>query len=173
MINVLFVCLGNICRSPMAEAVFSAQVRRAGLAGQIQADLAGTGSWYVGEAAHDGTLEVLEDHGIIYNGRARQVDRHDFERFDYVLAMDRTNLNEITRIRNRGEFSAAQKAERFSPQARGPEIALFLSYAHKLGTVSVLEVPDPYYDDRFDSAYQLINRGCEALLDHIRKVQHL
>ncbi len=168
MIKVLFVCLGNICRSPMADAVFADMVRQEGLAAHIRVDSAGTGDWHVGDKAHPGTLNILAAHHIPYDGRSRQLDMADIVASDYILAMDKANLTAIMRLINRGEWTPAQKADRFYNRAGGPEVALFLSYANRLGTVSEIEVPDPYYDDRFDYVYELVKRGCEALLDHIR-----
>jgi protein-tyrosine phosphatase len=157
MIKVLFVCLGNICRSPMAEAVFQDMVNRAGLGDQFQIDSAGTGSWHVGERAHNGTLDVLRRNGIHYNGRSRQFTRADLENFDYILTMDRSNQVDIHRLLNLVH----------------PKVTMFLHYAHKAGTVEVTEVPDPYYSGGFDEVYDLVQRGCAALLDQIRAEHQL
>lgn len=158
MIKVLFVCMGNICRSPMAEGVFQDLVNKAGLGQSIQVDSAGTGGWHVGEKAHPGTLEMLKKHHIPYNGRARMFERHDLETFDYILAMDSNNLDGI---------------HRFSRNGNGPEINLFLHYANEAGTTDVTQVPDPYYTGGFDYVYELVRKGCVALLDHIRQAHGL
>ncbi|RMG85982.1 MAG: low molecular weight phosphotyrosine protein phosphatase [Chloroflexi bacterium] len=158
MIGVLFVCLGNICRSPMAEGVFAHLVKEAGLDNVIYADSAGTGGWHVGESPHSGTQRVLREHGIAYHGRARQFTASDLNEFSYILAMDRSNLSGIRRL-VRKDTSA--------------EIALFLSYAYNKGLVDVEEVPDPYYDGRFDYVYELVHTGSQALLDHIRQAHNL
>jgi protein-tyrosine phosphatase len=158
MIKVLFVCLGNICRSPMAEAVFQQHVKDAGLAEKIMVDSAGTGNWHVGEQAHQGTRNILKQHKILYNGRARQLAQRDLSDFDYVLAMDNSNLSNIRRyMGGKGEA----------------EVCLFLSYALDAGTVEVAEVPDPYYDNRFEYVYNLVQQGSKALLAHIRKEHDL
>lgn len=158
MIKVLFVCAGNICRSPMAEGVFQEMVRQAGLADQIMVDSAGTGSWHVGEPAHPRTQAILKDHLIPYDGRARQFKQEDIGTFDYVLAMDEENLSDML-----------SKA-RGLPDAH---IRLFLSYANAAGLTSVTEVPDPYYSGVYDQVYALVKAGGEALLNHIRRTHQL
>jgi protein-tyrosine phosphatase len=154
MIKVLFICMGNICRSPMAEAVFQHKVDEAGLSDKIMVDSAGTHSYHVGEKAHEGTLAILKKHGIPYDGRARQFARRDLSDFDYILVMDNANLAKI------------------QPYAGGEsdgELKLFLSYAETKTT----EVPDPYYDGRFTEVYELVNKGCDALLAYIRTKHNL
>ncbi|MBZ0278254.1 MAG: low molecular weight phosphotyrosine protein phosphatase [Anaerolineae bacterium] len=155
MVRVLFVCLGNICRSPMAEAVFRNMVQQAGLENTISIASAATSHWEEGEPAHPGTLKVLREHGISHNGRARQISRRDVRDSDYVMAMDYSNLHAIQQL---ADGSSA-------------EIRLFLSYANAAGTVKAEEVPDPYYSGRFDAVYDLVTQGCAALLTHIRS-QH-
>lgn len=158
MINVLFVCAGNICRSPMADAVFQHMVNEAGLNDQVKVDSAGMGSWHVGEHAHRGTLNVLKRHNIPYDGRARQFNRRDLDQFNYILAMDRENLSQIRHL------------ERHDDNA---EVSLFLHYANLAGLTNVTEVPDPYYSGVFDQVYDLVTMGCQALLDHIRQTHDL
>lgn len=158
MIKVLFVCLGNICRSPMADGVFQHKVNQAGLSDKIMVDSAGTGSWHVGQQAHVGTRNVLKKHNIPYDGRARQFARRDLSDFDYILAMDSSNLTNISQYAG-GESDG--------------EIKLFLSYAKSARTVDTEVVPDPYYDDRFDYVYELVDKGCDALLAHIRREHNL
>lgn len=157
MIRVLFVCLGNICRSPMAEAVFAHLVAQAGLSEHFEIDSCGTSGYHQGETAHHGTLKVLAKHGIDYQGRSRPLLKADLQSFDYVLAMDHTNLADLERLAG----------------GTPPKIRLFLSDAHRLETVDRLEVPDPYYTGGFDQVYQLVYRGSEALLARIRQEQQI
>ena len=157
MLRVLFVCLGNICRSPMADAIFRKMVADAGLVGSIMVDSAGTGGWHVGETAHPRTLGLLRQHHIPYDGRARQFQRSDPEVFNYVLAMDRSNLRDIRII------GGPAKAE----------ISLFLHYAKEAGAVKNDEVPDPYYSGEYEYVYELVSAGSRALLDHIRREHKL
>ena len=96
--SVLFVCLGNICRSPLAEGVFRHLVEQEGLQDQFEIDSAGTGAWHVGERADARSTLVAEQHGIELDSRARQVEPEDFERFDYIIAMDRDNLLTLQRM---------------------------------------------------------------------------
>jgi protein-tyrosine phosphatase len=156
-IRVLFVCAGNICRSPMAEGLFRHLVEQAGLSDQIVIDSAGTGAWHVGEHAHSGTLEVLRRNGIAYDGRSRQIKRDDLDSFDYVLAMDNYNLMTILRV---GKGATA-------------DIRLFLNFANEANLLKQTEVPDPYEDGTFDRAYNLIYQGCVALLGFLRKTHSL
>jgi protein-tyrosine phosphatase len=136
----------------MAEAIFQDMVNKVGLGDQISSDSAGTGDWHEGETAHPGTLALLKRNGIAYSGRARVVKASDFRSFNYILAMDRSHLIYLKRFA--GESSA--------------EIDLFLSYARKAETVQVEEVPDPYYNGKFDETYELVKKGCVAFLAYLR-----
>ncbi len=159
MIKVLFVCLGNICRSPMADAVFQQMVKDAGLIDAIMVDSAGTSRYHIGQSAHRGTLKTLSKHHIDYRGRARQLREDDLHLFNYVLAMDKSNLSDIQAI------TAKPKGE--------AKVSLFLQDAYDAGTVSELEVPDPYYNNRFDDVYELVQKGSQALLQTIRAEHNL
>lgn len=151
-IHVVFVCLGNICRSPMAEAVMKRKVREAGLEGQITVDSVGTGSWHVGEAPCDGTLRVLRASGLgDFRHRARQLSQADLRDADYLIALDRSNLRDIRRM---GDTDA--------------QVELLLRFAPEAG---VIDVPDPYYDGGFEGVYELIDAGTDGLLAHIRETE--
>ncbi|MBN1311123.1 MAG: low molecular weight phosphotyrosine protein phosphatase [Anaerolineae bacterium] len=153
LINVTFVCLGNICRSPMAEAVFKHMVKQAGLESQIRVSSCGTGSWHIGERAHPGTQRVLHDHGIPYEHTARRLSPTDLSTSNYLVAMDNENIEGLRRA---GVTQA--------------EVGLLLNYAPHLG---IQEVPDPYYTHRFEEVFRLVEAGCAGLLAHIREKEGL
>lgn len=157
MINVVFVCMGNICRSPMAEAVFIDLVEKAGLSDKFRIDSAGTIGYHVGEPAHRGTQQVLAKNGIKFQGTSRQFHINDFSAFDYVIAMDGDNLNDLQRLASHADDDTTQ-------------VALLLDFADH---ATEREVPDPYYTGSFDYVYDLVLDGCEGLLAHIRKEHNL
>lgn len=98
MVNILFVCLGNICRSPMAEAVMRDLVKKEGLEETIQIDSAGTGNWHTEKPPHEGTRRILEHHNISYEGqKARQLTKEDLSQYDYLIGMDNENIGNIRR----------------------------------------------------------------------------
>lgn len=157
MVKVLFVCKGNICRSPTAEGVFKALVEKEGLSDKISVDSAGTGSWHVGEPPDPRSQEVAKQRGIDLSSiRARQVTRSDFAAFDYVLAMDACNY---------------RKLEKICPFEAEDKLAMFLEFA---SNKEVTDVPDPYYGgpSGFDDVLDLIENGSKGLLEDI-KAKHL
>lgn len=152
-VKVLFVCLGNICRSPSAEGVFRQLVGQAGLADRIHTDSCGTGNWHVGKAPDARALAAARQRGIdISDLRARQITERDLDRYDYVLVMDRQNLADVKDLWH---------------QNGGTEPVLFLSF----GTSSHKEVPDPYYggEEGFEQVLDLIQDAGEGLLNDIRE----
>ena len=153
--KVLMVCLGNICRSPLADGIMAAMVKRSGLSPDIEADSAGTGSYHAGEAADRRSQAVAWKHGYKLTSRARQFERSDFGRFDYVLAMDRQNLSDL-------EGLARNDADR-------NKLALFRSHDPKADGDGDPDVPDPYYGgpDGFEDVFAMCERTCMALLDSL------
>ncbi len=148
MIRVLFVCLGNICRSPMAEAVMRDLVEKRGLSSSIKVDSAATSSWHIGEAPHKGTRAKLKEFGISTSGmKGRQLTSADFEAFDYIVGMDSSNVRNICEMLG---------------QPEQPKIFRFLDL-----TPHQKDVPDPYYTGDFQETYELVEEGCEALLSKI------
>ncbi|HEX3594079.1 MAG TPA: low molecular weight protein-tyrosine-phosphatase [Polyangiaceae bacterium] len=153
MVRVCFVCLGNICRSPTAEAVMRALVERAGLSSHIEVESAGTGDWHAGQPADTRSIAAARRRGFEMDGRARQFVAGDWERFDYVLAMDRSNHDNLRALLPKGD--------------PGPKLRLLRSFdpASPPGA----SVPDPYYGtDGFDQVIDLCVAACGPLLEHIR-----
>jgi protein-tyrosine phosphatase len=151
--SVLFVCMGNICRSPTAEGVFRHFVAEAGLAGKIEVDSAGTHAYHVNKPADSRAIVAAERRGYSLHGiRARRIEDSDFERFDYILAMDRDNL-EMLRTQSNGDHE--------------DKLYLFLEFAK--GTAD--EVPDPYYGGTagFERVLDLVEDASRGLLETLNK----
>lgn len=151
MVNVLFVCLGNICRSPMAEAMFRDLVKREGLDSKIHIDSAGTGNWHIGHPPHEGTRKILnkyliDDSDLI----ARQIKVQDLDEFDYIIAMDSENYKNIAAMK-----SSNQKVN----------VSRLMDYVDH---IKKKDVPDPYFTGNFEEVYELIKIGCERLLIDIK-----
>jgi protein-tyrosine phosphatase len=154
MVKVLFVCTGNICRSPTAEGVFRALLAREGLDGRVGVDSAGTHAYHVGEPPDRRSIQTARRHGVDLSGqRARQVTAEDFETFDLIVSMDRGH-HEILRRR--------------CPTAHVEKLALFLAFAPEFG---LLDVPDPYYGegDGFERVFEMTEAGARGLLAHLRE----
>ncbi|MDX1633043.1 MAG: low molecular weight protein-tyrosine-phosphatase [Marinobacter sp.] len=157
-VRVLFVCLGNICRSPTAEGVFRHVVTQAGLADRIHVDSCGTADFHVGEPPDRRSQAAARSRGIdLSELRARQLSPEDLKRFDYVLVMDRQNLANVRELWH---------------QNGGAQPELFLSYADQ-GDADTDEVPDPYHggEQGFERVFDLVQAASEGLLRHIRKHQ--
>jgi len=163
-IRILFVCLGNICRSPTAEGVMRALVREAGLEESIELDSAGTGGWHVGSPPDERATETALARGIALEGSARQVRREDFEDFDLILAMDQANLAELGRLAPDGQArSRVRLLREFDPASSAP-------VASRRPTEE-LEVPDPYYDSSrgFEDVLDIVQAACVGLLEELRE----
>jgi len=153
-ISVLFVCMGNICRSPTAEVVFRRQVEQSGLAEQILIDSAGTHDYHIGDAPDARTQRAAKLRGYDMSQlRGRQVEAEDFHRFDFVLAMDEANLDILKRLRPRDAQS---------------HLGLFLEFAERQ---TEREVPDPYFGgaDGFERVLDMVEDAAAGLLKHIRQ----
>jgi protein-tyrosine phosphatase len=154
MVRICFVCLGNICRSPTAEAVMRHLVAQEGLGERIQIDSAGTGDWHVGDPPDRRASAVGAKRGIPLSGTARQFTPADFARYDHVLAMDRSNRDELLKM-------AATPADR-------AKVRLLRSF--DASAPPDADVPDPYYGGPrgFDEVFDICERACRGLLDHLR-----
>ena len=152
--RILFVCMGNICRSPTAEGVMRRLLDEEGLADRVHVESAGTGGWHVGEPPDERATLAARRRGIALAGAAQQVRRADFRSFDLLIAMDRENLRELLAIAPDEE--AAEKVRllrEFDPAASGD-----------------LDVPDPYHggDRGFETVLDLVEAACRGLLDELR-----
>ncbi|MAY64157.1 MAG: protein tyrosine phosphatase [Rhizobiales bacterium] len=149
--SVLFVCLGNICRSPLAEGIFRRLLNETGLGKEIHVDSAGTGAWHVGGAPDTRSIEPAARHGLDIAGqRARKVRDADFENFGLILAMDRSNRDTLLAR---------------APASARNRIHLFME--HSLGISA--DVPDPYYGagDGFEAVYRMLEEGSSALVEKL------
>ncbi len=153
MTKVLFVCLGNICRSPTADAVFSKMVAQAGLEDLVDVDSAGTGSWHIGHPPDQRATAAAAQRGYDLSSlRARQVEIDDFHQFDYILAMDEQNMADLSAL---------------CPPDHQDKIRLFLEFS---ADADLTDVPDPYYggEDGFDQVLNLVESAAIGLLNHIK-----
>jgi len=157
-ISILFVCLGNICRSPTADGIFRGLVQRAGLHNRIEVDSAGTGAWHVGNGPDPRAQKAAAERGYDLSMlRARQAIEADFHEFDLILAMDHANYSELMNLQ---------------PSDSKASLRLFLSYDPKSG---IDEVPDPYYggEDGFEQVLDLVESAGEKLLADLIKQHNL
>lgn len=159
MIKVLFVCLGNICRSPLGEGIFRHLVTQSGLAARVEIDSAGTGNWHAGKPPHHGSQRVAKERGLDISGqRARQIQIEDLDDYDYVVAMDSQNLTDIRDLDPlRKTRAQVVRMMDFAPARR------------------LQDVPDPYFGgpEGFDHVYELVEEACKGLLEHIAAEQGL
>lgn len=151
MKKVLFVCLGNICRSPLGEAIFNNKASELGM----EADSAGTAAYHVGEKPDHRSIAVAKRHGIPIDSRARKFVVEDFDRFDYILAMDRQNYDDMRTLTHEKTDHLFLLRE-FDPEAKGK-----------------LDVPDPYYggDEGFEHVFQMVDRSIDELIKYIQQNQ--
>lgn len=153
-VKVLFVCMGNICRSPVAEGVFAQLIEQQGLTEHVQVDSAGTHAYHVGNPPDPRSLQTALRRGIdISNLRARRFAEDDFYEFDYVLAMDSDNYRNLSAV---------------CPPETRYKLKMFLDFAPHLNE---LDVPDPYYGGElgFERVLDLVEAAAEGLVEHIRK----
>jgi protein-tyrosine phosphatase len=153
--SILFVCLGNICRSPLAEGVFRSVLAERGMADDVLVDSAGMGDWHAGQAPDHRAIAVARANGLDISGQqARAITEEDFRRFDLILGMDRKNIRELNEI---------------APDAFRDRIHLFLEFAGR----GEKEVPDPYFGDAagFGETYRLIRAAAEGLADRLTQAK--
>ena len=159
MLRVCFVCLGNICRSPIGEGVMRHLLKEAGLLDAVEVDSAGTAGYHSGEPPDARARAAGKRFGVEVGGRARQFKRVDFDRFDYVLAMDRSNFEDLGELA--GDAAARKK--------------LFLLRSFDPSSPAGASVPDPYYgeDEDFDDVVRICLAACAPLLERLRHEHHL
>jgi protein-tyrosine phosphatase len=159
MINVLFVCLGNICRSPLAEAIFNHKIEALGLQRRFRSDSAGTSDFHIGELPDERSIKCAQQKGLKINHRGRQVNRTDFRDFDYIIAMDDNNLRNLNNLKVRYNF---------------PEKEIFLMRDF-VPAWEGLPVPDPYYggEEGFEEVYQILDQAIDEFLNKIKEVHQL
>lgn len=152
MIKVLFVCLGNICRSPLAEGIMRQKIKERNLESQISVDSCGTSKYHIGEQPDPRTVDNAKQHNIHLNHQARQFHKEDFRKFDYILAMDSANMHLIKRLDQTHEFEN--------------KLALMRSYDPEQPNS---DVPDPYFggEDGFEEVYKILNRSVDEFLNHL------
>ena len=158
-VRVLFVCLGNICRSPLAEGLFQRKVVEAGLEAEVEVDSAGTGDWHVGAPPDARMVATAAAHGAdLSRLRARQFERADLDGFDHVFVMDKQNLHDALALDPDGDH--------------GTRVRLFREFDPEPGDY---QVPDPYYGDGdgFETVYAIADRTTDAILDRLRAAHGL
>jgi len=155
-VSVLFVCLGNICRSPTAHGVFQKMIDDAGLSNDVYVDSAGTGDWHLGREPDERSQIHARAKGYdLSNLRARLVEKEDFDKFDYILPMDKQNMLDMRPL-----YDATSNAQ----------LSLFLDFLDEgIG----MEVPDPYYEkeDGFEKVLDLVEKTCGKLLEYLKETE--
>jgi protein-tyrosine phosphatase len=155
MVKVLFICLGNICRSPLAEAIFNHKIQKNGLESKFKSDSCGTSDYHIGELPDDRTLKCALKYELPINHRARQINRVDLREFDYLIAMDHSNKRNVQSLLDQFKI---QHEKLFLIREFHPES-------------DSLEVPDPYYggEDGFEKVYRILDESIEHFLQHLRE----
>ena len=155
-ISVLFVCLGNICRSPAAEALFIKKITGMGIEDRFLVDSAGTGSWHVGKKADSRMRIAAKDREIEITSKARQISKNDFQEFNYILTMDDANYRNVMILKNREQYSEVCKVRKIQDFA--------YSFREK-------EVPDPYFggEQGFDYVLNILDDSTSGFLDYVVK----
>ena len=155
MVRVLFVCLGNICRSPLAEAIFNQLIKEKGLEQEISCDSVGTGNWHIGELPDPRTQDVARRYQLALDHRGRQFAPSDFATYDYIIAMDQKNRADI-------------QAQIPTTEPASCPLLLMREFDDVPGEA---DVPDPYWsgEQGFDDMYHLLRRSCVNLLNYIRE----
>jgi len=155
VVRLLFVCMGNICRSPTAEGVMRGLLREQALEDAVEVDSAGTGAWHTGDPPDARATAAARARGVTLAGAARQITAADFSTYDLVLAADRLNLGDLRAVMPADATAEVQLLRAFDPASDGaPD----------------LDVPDPYYggDDGFEHVLDLVDAACRGLLDQLR-----
>ena len=152
MKKVLFVCLGNICRSPLAEAIFNEKVKQKGLSDQLISDSAGTANYHIGKNPDQRSIDVALKHNIPIKHKGQQFTKEHIKQFDYLIAMDNSNLqNMVIEIGNQPNKLFLMRD--FDPEGKG------------------MDIPDPYYGglNGFENVYQMLDRSVEELIKYLKK----
>ena len=150
MINILFICLGNICRSPMAEFVMKDLLKKQGLSDRVHVASAATSTWEIGNPVHPGTRNKLAEHGISCKGKtARLLTKADYAAYDYIIGMEKSNMDDMLDLLG-GD-----------PQQK---LSLLLDWTDEYRAIA-----DPWYTHNFEATWQDVLKGCKALLEHLAK----
>ncbi|WPZ08903.1 low molecular weight protein-tyrosine-phosphatase [Roseivirga spongicola] len=155
--KVLFVCLGNICRSPLAEGIFRHKVKERGLEEVFKIDSCGTADFHIGEKPDSRSVANAKKNGILYSHRGRQLKKFDFNDFDYILPMDDSNIDNVAQLKPEGATAAVIKMRDFDEEGVGQD------------------VPDPYYggENGFQLVFEILERSTENLLNKLVEKHHL